>query len=268
MRLNRTAESRPIVRALTLVGLRRSVLASVVIVLGVLVSSAGASATNPTTIQLCVTPGGQVMSLTTCLPNQTPFTAVSAGALATLQAQVDALQAKELADYNSLTAADGALQGEIDALKQRAKTDEDNITALQALEQADAGHITLLTGLENADSSAIGVLQGQVTTLQGQVKTNTGDITILKAAEATDAAAINTLQTNQSTDEGNITDLQGRVSTLENELAPVITIVTGIKGIINSIIGTINDVITPLDQLLCLCNDPSKYPIATISPLP
>jgi hypothetical protein len=226
MRVNRRPEGLSVARGFAPVLLRRGVLVGLLTAVCVLVSAVGASAAPPpTTLPLCINPGGNVTSIvppaTTCGPNETLFTVVSAAAFNDLQAQVTALKAKEAADVNTLQtneAADVAsLQGQIDALKARATADELKITALQAAANAAAAAIAALNTSEAQDAS---------------------DITILKAAQLSDAAKILTLQ--------------GAVTTLQNQLAPVITAVNAIKSTINGVIDTINTgIIDPLNTVIC-----------------
>ena len=60
-------------------------------VLGVLTLSAAASAAAPTTLTVCIGPGGSIKASSTCNGNETQFDAVSAASQAALQAQVIAL---------------------------------------------------------------------------------------------------------------------------------------------------------------------------------
>ena len=114
-----------VARSLAGVGLRRSVIVGLVAVVGVIVLSGGASAAPPTTLVLCINPGGNVTSPvppeTTCGPNQTEFDAVSAQKEA---ADIAAVQAAAAADETADTAEVANLQGQIDTTNTNISNDE------------------------------------------------------------------------------------------------------------------------------------------------
>jgi hypothetical protein len=201
-----------VVRALSRVGLRRSVIAGVVIVLGVLVSSVGASAANPTTLNLCINPGGNVTTIvppaTSCGPAETEFTTVSAGALAALQAQVNALAAKEAQDVVTLNLA-------ITALGQKEQTDINNLT-------------TAAAGDETNDTAELAALQAQEVSDVGNL------LATIKADELNFASLKNAFDADQTAD------------------APIESQVGTITGVINGVIDAINNVIIgPINDVIC-----------------
>ena len=191
----------------------RGVIVGSCVALCVLVATAGASASPPpTTINLCVNPGGNVTSRPTCLPNETLFVAVSSAAFNNLQTQVTNNAAKEATDVT-------ALQAEITALQARATTDEGLIATLQTDESNDAAAITVL---------------------QNRATTDEGLISSLTTAEATDATNITTLQ-------GDITTINTTLSTIVPIVNGIRTTINGVIDTINTVIITpLNTVICTL----------------------